>query len=165
MRLPRVLAGAWLAVLLCCGTASAHNYHMGMADIGYNAATGNTEIVHTYTAHDLETLLTNLYGRQFDMGMEEDQEVLRRYLEKRFTITADGKPLPLQWVGVKADADVLTIFQQVERTALPAGALLFDGVLSDFIATQVNTVNVGARNGRPAVTLVFTAKQEKQRLP
>ena len=56
-------------VLALAGRAAdAHNFHMGIADISYNERTGGTEIVHTYTAHDLATLLTNLYGRQFDLG-------------------------------------------------------------------------------------------------
>ncbi|GGY18619.1 hypothetical protein GJV26_18960 [Massilia dura] len=145
--------------------AAAHNYHMGLADIGYNAATGNTEIVHTYTAHDVEALLTNLYGRQFDLGMEEDQEALRRYLDKRFVLTVDGRHLPLQWVGMKASADTITVFQQIDRTALPAGAVLKNGVLTDFLPAQINTVNVGGSAGRATVTLTFTAAQGEQRLP
>ena len=154
------------ALALLLATAShAHNYHMGMADIGYNAATGNAEIVHTYTAHDVEALLANLYGRHFDLGDEEDQQALRRYLDKRFVLTAGDRRLPIEWVGVKADADTITVFQQVGNTALPAGTVLFDGVLTDFIATQVNTVNVGAAQGRAAATLTFTASQAEQRLP
>jgi hypothetical protein len=153
------------AMLAWSGAAAAHNYHMGMADIGYNAATGNTEIVHTYTAHDVEALLANLYGRNFDLGLEEDQEALRRYLDKRFVLSVAGKRLPLQWVGVKADADTITVFQQLPGQQVPAGAQLMDGVLSDFIATQINTVNVGGVAGRAAATLTFTAKQEQQQLP
>lgn len=151
--------------LSCAGAAHAHNYHMGMADIGYNAATGHTEVIHTYTAHDVEALLANLYGRNFDLGLEEDQQVLRQYVEGRFTISAAGKRLPLQWVGIKADADTITIFQQMENTALPAGAVITDGVLTDFIPTQINTVNVGANAGRAATTLTFTAARATQALP
>ena len=161
----RWLHKAVLAAALLSGAAGAHNYHMGMADIGYNAATGNTEIVHTYTAHDIEALLTNLYGRQFDLGTEEDQQALRRYLDKRFVLTANGKRLPLQWVGVKADADTITVFQQIDRTALPAGTTLKNGVLTDFLPTQINTVNVGGSAGRATVTLTFTVRQDEQRLP
>lgn len=163
-RLHRLAAIAALA-LSCAGAAHAHNYHMGMADIGYNAATGNTEVIHTYTAHDIEALLANLYGRSFDLGLEEDQDVLRQYIERHFTISAGGKPLPLQWVGVQANADTITVFQQIEKIALPAGAMIVGAVLTDFIATQVNTVNVGPNAGRAAVTLTFTAAQREQRLP
>lgn len=154
-----------LALALCAGAAQAHNYHMGMADIGYNAATGHTEVIHTYTAHDVEALLANLYGRHFDLGLDEDQEVLRQYIEQRFTISAAGKRLPLQWVGIKADADTITVFQQIENIALPPGAVINDGVLTDFIPTQINTVNVGANAGRAAATLTFTAARQQQALP
>ena len=150
---------------LCAGAVHAHNYHMGMADIGYNAATGNTEVIHTYTAHDVEALLANLYGRHFDLGLEEDQDVLRQYVEGRFTISAAGRRLPLQWVGIKASADTITIFQQLEGTAVPAGAAITDGILTDFIPTQINTVNVGANAGRAATTLTFTAARATQALP
>jgi hypothetical protein len=161
----RWLKRAALAAALASSTAAAHNYHMGLADIGYNADTGNTEIVHTYTAHDVEALLANLYGRQFDLGIEEGQEALRRYLDKRFVLTVAGRRLPLQWVGVKADADTITVFQQIGGTALPPGAMLKNGVLTDFLPGQINTVNVGGSAGRAAATLTFTAAQGEQRLP
>lgn len=161
----RWLKNATLAAVLASGAAAAHNYHMGLADIGYNADTGNTEIVHTYTAHDVETLLANLYGRQFDLGLEEDQEALRRYLDKRFVLTANGRRLPLRWVGLKASADTVTVYQQIDGAALPAGTVLQNGVLTDFLPGQINTVNVGGSAGRAAVTLTFTAAQGEQRLP
>ena len=156
---------AALVAALASGAAAAHNYHMGLASIGYNAATGNTEIVHTYTAHDVEALLANLYGRQFDLGIEEDQEALRRYLDKRFVLAVNGRRLPLQWVGMKAGADTITVFQQIDGTMVPPGAVLKNGVLTDFLPAQVNTVNVGGSTGRAAATLTFTASQGEQRLP
>ena len=56
--------------MLACASmaAGAHNFHMGIADISYNPASGSTEVVHTYTGHDVETLLTNLYQRRFDLA-------------------------------------------------------------------------------------------------
>lgn len=159
------LRKAALVAALASNAAMAHNYHMGLADIGYNAATGNTEIVHTYTAHDVEALLTHLHGRQFDLGLEEDQAVLRRYLDQHFVLTVKGRRLPLQWVGIKASADTITVFQQIDGAALPAGATLVNGVLMDFLPRQINTVNVGGSTGRATVTLTFTAAQSKQRLP
>ncbi|WP_229487362.1 DUF6702 family protein [Pseudoduganella lutea] len=161
----RWFRNAALAAAVLSGTATAHNYHMGLADIGYNADTGNTEIVHTYTAHDVEALLANLYGRQFDLGLDEGQDALRRYLDKRFVLAAEGRRLPLQWVGVKASADTITVYQQVDGAALPAGTVLKNGVLTDFLPGQINTVNVGGSAGRAAATLTFTAAKEEQRLP
>jgi hypothetical protein len=141
LRRLRIVAATVLAL---AGTAShAHNFHMGIADISYNERTGSTEIVHTYTAHDLATLLTNLYGRQFDLGRADSEAPLRRYVEKQFTIAdKDGKRLPLQWVGVKVDADSVVIFQELPGTKLAKGSRIHNALLVDFLPSQKNTVNL-----------------------
>jgi hypothetical protein len=165
-RLKHWAAGCALAGLLAGSPAAhAHNYHMGITDISYNANTGSTEVVHTYTAHDVEALLANLYQRQFDLGQPDDQAVFRRYIEKQFYILGpDGRRLPLQWVGVQADADNITVYQELPKAALPAGAVLHDAVLIDFIPGQSNTVNIGA--GGPAVqSLSFTQSRPEQAIP
>lgn len=163
--MPHWLAQAAVAAAIASGAAAAHDYHMGLASIGYNAATGNTEIVHTYAAHDVEALLANLYGRRFDLGIDEDQQALRRYLDRRFVLTAAGRRVPLQWVGVQAGADTVTVFQQIDKSIVPPGAVLKNGVLTDFLPAQVNTVNVGGSAGRATATLTFTAARDEQRLP
>ena len=151
-----VLAAALFAF---SAAAEAHDYHVGLTDISFNPRTGSTEIVHTYTGHDIDALLMNLYQRSFDLGLEQDQEVLRRYIEKQFSISLGGAKLPLQWVGVEAKADSIVIYQEIEKTPMPHGALLRDAVLSDFMPTQVNTVNAGGK------TLIFTAQKNEQPLP
>jgi hypothetical protein len=153
------------AALLCCSAAAqAHNFHVGLTEISFNPRTGSTEVVHTYTAHDVEALLMNLYQRDFDLGLEEDQAVFRRYLEKQFRISVNGKALPLQWVGMQVNADSINVFQEIEKTALPRGAVLLDGVLVDFISQQVNNVNVSGPD-RPAESLVFNRDRREQALP
>jgi hypothetical protein len=137
----RIVAAALLASASM--TAAAHNFHTGIADISYNERTGSTEIVHTYTAHDLATLLSNLYGRQFDLGHADSEEPLRRYVEKQFTIAdKDGKRLPLQWVGVTVDADSVVIFQELPSVKLTKGSRIHNALLIDFLPSQKNTVNL-----------------------
>jgi len=151
-----VLAAALFAF---SAAAEAHDYHVGLTDISFNPRTGSTEIVHTYTGHDIDALLMNLYQRNFDLGLEQDQEVLRKYIEKQFSITLGGQKLTLQWVGVEAKADSIVIYQEAEKTPMPHGATLRDAVLSDFLPAHVNTVNAGG------ATLIFTAQKNVQTLP
>jgi hypothetical protein len=161
MRFKAVLAAA---LLWCSAAAQAHNFHVGLTEISFNPRTGSTEVVHTYTAHDVEALLMNLYQRQFDLGLEEDQAVFRRYLEKQFRISVNGKPAALQWVGMQANVDSINVFQEIEKTALPPGAVLQNGVLTDFLPQQVNNVNISGP-GRPAASLVFHRDRREQPLP
>ena len=151
-----------LALLLCVSTAaSAHRFHFGMTDISYNERTGSTEIIHTYTAHDIDALLLNLYQRQFDLSDPEDQDVLRKYVERQFWLAGqDGKRLPAKWVGMTVDANSVVIYQEIDDTPLTRAATIRQGVLIDFLPEQVNTVNLGA--GGAVRSLTFTRQALEQ---
>ena len=152
---------AALAFLLVSTLASAHRFHAGMVDISFNARTGNTELVHTYMAHDVEALLANLYGRQFDLSDPEDQEVVRKYVEGRFWIAGQDKAkLNLRWVGMTADAEKITVFQEIDQTPLWKAGAIHDNVLIDFIPDQVNTVNLN--EGNAVRTLTFDRNNLEQ---
>jgi hypothetical protein len=150
------------SALLCVATAvSAHIFHAGITDISFNARTGSTEVVHTYMAHDVEALLTNLYQRDFDLTQPDDQAVLRKYVEKQFWLQAGDKTrLPLRWVGMTIDAQNVMIYQEAEQTPLARTAVVHDEVMIDFLPDQVNTVNL---NDAGAIrTFTFQASTTEQ---
>ncbi|PWF55478.1 DUF6702 family protein [Massilia glaciei] len=159
------LRAALAATLLCAALgAQAHRFHVGMTDIGLNPATGSTEIVHTYMTHDVEALLANLYQRQFDLAEPDDEAVLRAYVEQRFALEgADGRRLPLQWVGVRVDTERVMIYQELAHVAPTELRRIHDEVLTDFLPGQVNTVNI--RRGAASSTLTFGREQRSADLP
>jgi hypothetical protein len=131
-----VLAGA-------CALAPAHRFHAGITDISFNEHTGSLEVVHTYMAHDVEALLTNLYQRQFDMSDPDDQALFRKYLEKQFWLAdKDKRRLPLNYVGMTADSQNVVIFQEVIKTPATKVEVIHDEVMTDFLPDQLNTVNL-----------------------
>lgn len=145
MKLHRFITQCAVAAVLAgaCALAPAHRFHAGITDISFNEHTGSTEIVHTYMAHDVEALLTNLYQRQFDMSDPEDQAVFRKYVEKQFWLAdKDKRRLPLNWVGMTADSQNVTVFQEVLKTPAAKVEIIHDEVLTDFLPDQLNTVNL-----------------------
>ena len=158
----RLLNGA-AAVALAAALlpAHAHNFHAGITDVSYNERTGSTEVVHTYMAHDVEALLTNMYQRQFDLSAAEDQEVLRKYVEQQFSLQdREHRKLPLRWVGMTADAQNIVIYQEAEQTPLSKAASIHDEVMTDFLPDQVNTVNINEAG--TVRTLTFDSKTADQ---
>jgi hypothetical protein len=135
-----VLAGA---CALAPAPLLAHNFHAAITDISYNERTGSLEVVHTYMAHDVEALLTNLYQRQFDLSDPDDQAVFRKYVEKQFWLAdKDKRRLSLNWVGMTADAQSVMVFQEVLQTPAAKVEVIHDAVLTDFMPDQLNTVNL-----------------------
>ena len=158
----RGLKCLFAAVLACCAMAAqAHLFHVGITDLSFNPKTGSTELVHTYMTHDVDALLANLYQRQFDLSLPEDEAVLRKYVEKQFWVEAAGKRrLPLRWVGMTVDAQSIVIYQEIENTPLSNIALIHDEVLIDFLAEQSNTLNV--QDGGMIGSLTFDRKKIEQ---
>ena len=153
---------ALLACALLCvsAAAGAHRFHMGITEVAYNARTKSTEIVHTYMAHDVEALMLNMYQRQFDLTDPDDQLVFRKYVEERFSLKgADGKRLPLRWVGMTADSQSVTIYQELENAPLSKTVGIRHAILTDFLPDQVNTVNYSA--GGSLRTFGFNARQSE----
>jgi len=145
MTLRRTLVNTVCAALLACACAQApaHRFHAGITDISFNARTGNTEIVHTFMAHDVEALLANLYGRQFDLSDPDDQAVLRKYIDKQFWLAdKDGRRIALNWVGLTVDTDSVTVYQEAPATPVDKVETIHAAMLADFLPDQVNTVNL-----------------------
>lgn len=153
-----------LSVLVMISSlAHAHRFHAGITDISMNPNTGNTEIVHTLMAHDIEAILENLYQRQFDLSDPEDVLVFKKYFEKQFVISDQKGVLPLKWVGLKVDPNSVIIFQELEQAALPEQINIRQAVLTDFLADQVNTLNMN-KNGA-IQTFTFSRSKREIQLP
>lgn len=149
------------ALFALSAAAGAHRFHMGITELAFNARTGSTEIVHTYMAHDVEALLMNMYGRQFDLTDPEDQAVLRKYVEGRFWLQGQDKArLPVRWVGMTADSQSVVIYQELENAPLSKTAAIHHAVLVDFLPDQVNTVNLN--NAGAVRSLTFSQAAVEQ---
>lgn len=154
---------ALLACALLCvsAAAGAHRFHMGITEVAYNARTKSTEIVHTYMAHDVEALMLNMYQRQFDLTDPDDQLVFRKYVEERFALKgADGKRLPLRWVGMTIDSQSVTIYQELENAPLSKTVGIRHAILTDFLPDQVNTVNLNEAGKIRSLTFTLNAAEQ-----
>lgn len=166
MKLKRFIVQCTVAAALAgaCALAPApllaHNFHAGITDISYNERSGSLEVVHTYMAHDVEALLTNLYQRQFDLSDPDDQAVFRKVVEKQFWLAdKDQRRLPLNWVGMTADAQSVTIYQEAPQTPAAKVEIIHDAVLTDFMPDQLNTVNLTVAGSLR--TFGFSSKQSE----
>lgn len=149
------------ALLVVSAAADAHRFHMGITEVAFNPRTKSTEIVHTYMAHDIEALLMNMYGRQFDLGDPEDQAVLRKYVESRFFLKGqDNARLPVRWVGMTADSQSVVIYQELENAPLSKTAAIHQSVLVDFLPDQVNTVNLNDAGAIRSLTFTQAAVEQ-----
>jgi hypothetical protein len=156
-----LLAAVLAAAVLASGTAFAHRFHAGMTDVSQNAKTGSIEIVHAYMAHDLEALLAHLNKGQSDLTQPEDEAALREYMAQHFyLLTADNKRIPVRWVGMNASADMVLVYQEVEKAQVGSIARIHHTVLADMLPDQRNTVNIVGDGARRSFTFSASAGEQ-----
>lgn len=165
MNLASLKTALCAALIFFSAAAHGHRFHAGITDISMNPRTGNTEIVHSYMSHDVEALLENLYQRQFDLSDEDDIAVFRLYLEKQFQLkNTQGENLKVQWVGLNIDPDNVTVFQEIVKTNLQEINSIKQTTLTDFLADQVNTININHSTATRSRTLQFNRQQSEHTL-
>lgn len=158
----RGLRGTLAALLLCAGQAAlAHSFHLGMTDIAVNPRSGNTEIVHTFMLHDIEARLAELHQRPLDLAQPADEALLRAYIERQFSIApARRGRLPLRWVGISANTESLTIYQEIAGAPIAADTAITNAVLLDYLPDQSNTLNLKLKG--PLKSLLFDRRLSRQ---
>jgi hypothetical protein len=159
--MPRLI----LTAALCGsgGAALAHRFHTGITDLSHNDKTGSVEVVHTLMAHDVDALLAMRARGPVDVADPDGEALLRTYIDAHFyLLDADGKRLPLKWIGLRAGVESVVVYQELEQTSLTSVARVHNDILADFLPNQANTLNV--RDGGAIRSQSFTRKNSDQAL-
>ncbi len=157
----RLILAACLSI--SSSAALAHRFHTGITEIAHNAKTGSVEVVHTLMAHDIDALLAVRARAMVDVGDAAGEAQLRSYIDAHFYLLgADGKRLPLKWLGLTVNVESVVVYQELEQSALETVARVHNDILSDFLPNQVNTLNI-KRNGEIS-SQTFDRKHSEQPL-
>lgn len=138
----RFLLMAVIALLLPA-MAQAHPRKEAEIDITYIPHSELVEIVHRFQVHDAETALQAAEGAGLSLLEDERAQALfAAYVEERFSISRNGKPLELKLVGGEFENGMLWIYQ--ESAPLPEDGLyvLRDTTLMNAIPDQLNIINI-----------------------
>ncbi|MAK60487.1 MAG: hypothetical protein CMK09_05885 [Ponticaulis sp.] len=142
-------------LLASANPAHAHPRKEAEIDISLNANTGQVEIVHRYRMIDSEDVVQALYDRNLSIyDDEEAQALFGAYVEERFSLRENGKPVDLELVGGEIDDGYVWIYQTANPLPETSLYVLRASPLMDVHPDQVNIVNI--RLGATPQTLIFS---------
>ncbi|MEM8798523.1 MAG: DUF6702 family protein [Pseudomonadota bacterium] len=142
MRISRALA-VTVALFLGAVSAYGHNFHTVLSTISLNERTGNLEIVQELTLHDLMPVLIALSGDQaLTIDSEGAEIMVRDYLNRNFRLRFGKTDAAIEWIGMEADIDTLTTYQQVTWPGEREPITVENRVLADAYSDQVNTLTL-----------------------
>jgi hypothetical protein len=126
------------------GTVSAHQQKTAVTTISFNHRVNNIEVMHKFYLHDAEHAVRELFDPSADiLSNKATQNTFAEYVQHQFAIeTSDGKPLPLNFVGLELDGKYVWVYQETSIPEKMSGLSISNGALQDLWPAQINLVNI-----------------------
>lgn len=149
-----------LALLLAAPVpmaALAHQQKLAVSTIAVNPRTDKLEVVHQVPVHDAEHALKRQGIAADIVASDASREAFARYVARRFTLEAGGRPVALDYVGSEVSGGSLMVYQEAAKPRAGASLRVNSQILTDVWARQENRVNIG--RGTNVRTFIFTVNE------
>lgn len=125
--------------------AISHTYFFGVSDLTINTKTKNLEIMHQFTAHDIENAIAEIKQIHFSPEHENYNLYIQKYIEKNFQLRLNNTLINLVWLGFEIRSGKVIAYQestpQDKQESYLAELVVKNTILVDTYPRQVNTVN------------------------
>lgn len=122
-------------------SAAAHTYFFGLTDINLNSKNKHIEIIHQFTAHDIENTIAEIKQEHFSPEHPKYDEYLQAYFEKHFIMKRNNNAIQLNWLGFEVKRGQLFVYQESTHKNYLDNLVVKNTILVDTYPKQINTVN------------------------
>lgn len=151
----------WLIIMslsIASVITEAHTYFFGLTDLSINSVTNNIEVIHQFTAHDLENAIAENKQINFSPEHSEYENYIQQYVEAHFELHRSKQLIKLNWVGFEIKTGKIFIYQEAPYQSFLTGIMVKNDLLVDTYPQQVNTMNY--QDSLLKGTLTFSESQK-----
>ena len=137
--------------------APLHDFHTSITRIDYNEESKVLEITLRVFTDDMSSGLDGFTGQNLNFGtpMESPNvnEKLPEYLNTRFKIQVDGKPVKYKYLGKELEDDATWIYLESEKTKPSKSIQVTNSVLTELFDDQGNIIHIHIRGKKHTLGL------------
>lgn len=141
--------------------ATPHKFYLSVTEIEYKPEKEDLQIVSRVFINDFEDVLEKRYGAEISLSEEKEkgpvQKLIQKYLNTKFHILIDGKPIEIQYLGKKYEDDQLVLFLEGVHLKPFKKIAVTNAVLTDLFDEQKNVVNVKIQDEIKSILLTKDA--------
>lgn len=151
-----------VAVLFALGimvmtSAAVHDFHVSITKIDLNPESKKLEIMIKLFTDDLSEALNQKYGTNFMLGTASEppnaNDRLKEYVNGQFSISVNGKPVELNYLGKQQEDDATWVYIESERVGKIRSMAVSNPLLTDLFDDQANLINVKVEGKKGGLTL------------
>ena len=134
---------AFIALLLISAVApaTAHTYFFGVSELTINRQNQHIEVIHQFTAHDIENTIAELKQVNFSPEHPQYDQLIQWYIEQHFSLKRSNQIIDLTWIGFEVKRGQLFAYQESNSAQQLTNLQIKNTVLTHTYSEQVNTVN------------------------
>lgn len=136
-----------------------HPYHVSVVEVNHNAADKTLEITCKIFTDDFEKVLAQNYKTKVDLINPPDKpamdSVVKKYIVSHLSVTADGKPGNLVYLGFERDAEAVYSYVQVENISSVKKIDIVAKLMHDLFTDQINIIHVTVNGNRKSTKLDY----------
>ena len=136
---------------------SNHPIFVSVTEIEHNAAEKTLEISCKIFTDDFEKTLRQQYKGTVDLLQPKDKTAMNSlvsaYVKKHLSITVDGKPVELQFIGYEQQEEGIESFYQVSNIAAVKKIDITDNILYEYKKEQLSLLHVIVNGNRKSTKL------------
>ena len=145
---------------------TAHPIHISTVEIAHNTTDKTLEITCKIFWDDFETILTKKNNnKRVDLTNEKDlqdnNKLVSAYVSSHLTITVDGKPVTLNFVGFEKEDLVVYSYLEVTNISTLKNVSVNDSLMHDIFDDQTNIIHVVFSGNRKSTKLDYPTTNAK----
>jgi hypothetical protein len=135
-----------------------HPFYVSVTRIDENRKEKRLEVSCKIFTDDFEKTLRMHYKGHIDLLNPPDRtamnSVISDYIEKHLTISVDGNPVKMQFVGYEKDEEGVECYFQVNNISVDKTIGVFNDLLFEYKPEQTNIIHVTVKGKRKSRQLV-----------
>lgn len=149
-----------ILILPLLAFAAVHKFYISVTNVKYSEKDKALQIKCRVFTDDMNTVLLERYGIETALGAEEEspegQEYLKKYVQSKFNISINGKPVDYTILGKKYDMDVIIMFLEVPNVDLPniTSIGIDNKILTDLFDEQQNVLHFNIAGKKKSFVLL-----------
>ena len=139
-------------------TIKDHETYLSVTEIEFNEEAKSVQIISRVFINDFEDVLSKRYQKKVSLSYKEElksnKDLMAKYLEKKLKISIDGKPIDLELLGSKFDADQIVLYIESKNVQSFKKVDVENLILTDLFDSQKNITHV--KKGEEIESMLLT---------